>query len=143
MDDDKRKHLDYLQAIITRMNSNSFQLKNFSVVIISAMFVLFAATPKALFLFLTGFPLLIFWFLDAFYLQQERKFRALYNDVAGLTCQYAIKTYEMSTKEYKGNGYSFGECFFSKTILLFYGSLLVVVAAITVILLFVINISLV
>jgi hypothetical protein len=143
MDEDKKKHLDYLQEIITRMNSNSFQLKNMVVVVITAMFALFATTPKVIFLFLGGFPLLAFWFLDTFYLQQERKFRAMYNDVAGLTNRYEIRTYEMPVNKYTGNGCSFGECLVSRTILLFYGSLLVVVAVVAVILLLVIKIPLV
>jgi hypothetical protein len=139
MDEDKRKHLDYLQAIITRMNANSFQLKNIAVVILTAMFALFAANPKVLLIFLAGFPLIIFWLLDAYYLQQERKFRALYEDVAGLTNQFEIVTYDMSLDKYNGNGCSFGESLFSKTILLFYIPLFAIVIIFAVIFMFLLN----
>jgi hypothetical protein len=135
MDEDKRKHLDYLQAIITRLNANSFQLKNMAVVILTAMFALFAAAPKVLLLLITGFPLIIFWLLDSYYLQQERKFRAMYKDVAGLSDIFEIKTYEMPLDKYSGNGCSFGESFISKTIFWFYFPLLLIVLIIAVILL--------
>lgn len=141
MDKDKRKHLDYVQAIITRMNTNSFQLKNMTVVILTAMIALFAAVPKILLLFLAGFPLVVFWLLDAYYLQQERKFRAMYNDIVGLTNHVEIKTYEMPLNKYCGNGCSFGESFFSKTISLFYLPLLLIVEIIAIILLAIVKIS--
>lgn len=140
MDEDKRKHLDYLQAIITRMNTNSFMIKNMAIVILTAMFALFAATPKVFLLIFTGFPLIVFWFLDAYYLQQERKFRAMYKDVAGLTNQFEIKTYDMPLEKYCGNGCSFIESFISKTIFFFYFSILLIIAIIAVILLIVIKI---
>jgi hypothetical protein len=142
VDEDKRKHLDYLQAVITRMNTNSFQIKNMAVVILTAMFALFAATPKVLLIFLAGFPLIIFWLLDAYYLRQERKFRALYKDVAGLTNQFEIVTYDMSPDKYSGNGCSFVESFSSKTILSFYGPLFVIIITIAVIFIAVLNIPL-
>jgi hypothetical protein len=135
MDEDKRKHLDYLQTIITRMNANSFQLKNMAIVILTAMFALFAAVPKVLLLILTGFPLIIFWLLDSYYLQQERKFRAMYKDVAGLTNHFKIETYDMPLDKYEGNGCSFGESFISKTIFWFYLPLLLIIIAIAVMLL--------
>jgi len=140
MDEDKRKHLDYLQTTITRMNTNSFQLKNMAIVILTAMFALFAAIPKVILLVFTGFPLIIFWFLDAYYLQQERKFRAMYKDVAGLTNQSEIKMYDMPLEKYCGNGCSFIENFISKTILLFYVSLLLIIVVIAVILLIILEI---
>jgi hypothetical protein len=140
MDEDKRKHLDYVQAIITRMNANSFQLKNMAVVILTAMIALFATVPKVLLLFFAGFPLLVFWLLDTYYLQKERKFNAMYNDIAGVTNQFEIRTYEMPLNKYSGNGCSFGENFFSKTISLFYFPLLLIVEAIAIILLVIMKI---
>jgi hypothetical protein len=142
MDEDKRKHLDYLQAIISRMNANSFQLKNMAIVILSAMFALFTVMPKGLLLFLTGVPLIVFLLLDAYYLQQEKKFRAMYNDVAGLTNRQKIRPYELSVDKYHGNGCSFWESLFSETIFLFYVPLLVVVYTIAVSLIVLLNISL-
>lgn len=134
-DEDRRKHLDYLQAIITRMNANSFQIKSMVIVIISAMFALFAATPKVVFLFLSVFPSIFFWLLDAYYLQQERKFRAMYDDVAGITNRYDIKAYEMPVEKYNDKNCHYWKNFFSKTMLLFYLPLILIVLGIVSILL--------
>jgi hypothetical protein len=133
--EDRRKHLDYLQATITRMNINSFQIKSMVIVIISAMFALFAATPKVVFLLLSIFPSIFSWFLDAYYLQQENKFRAMYDDVAGITNRYAIKVYEMPLDKYNDKKCCYRENFFSKIMLLFYLPLILVILSIVFILL--------
>jgi hypothetical protein len=129
-DEDKRKHLDYLQATIARINSNSFQIKSMVIVIISAMFALFAATPKVVSLLLSIFPLIVFWLLDAYYLQQERKFRAMYEDAAGITNRYAIKVYEMPVEKYNDKNCHYWTVFFSMTMLLFYLPLFLIVLGI-------------
>ena len=143
MDEDRRRHLDYIQAVITRMNTNSFQIKNMTIIILTAMFALFAATPKVLLLILAGFPVFLFWLLDAYYLQQERKFRKMYYDVANLTKHHKIKPYEMPLDKYKGNDCSYGKSFSSKTIILFYLSLLLVIMIITIVFLLICEIPIV
>ena len=82
---EKIKHLEFIQNVITRMNTNSFQIKGWSIVIASALLAIYASTKDNYFFLVAVFPTLIFWFLDAYYLNQERKFRGLYNDVAGVT----------------------------------------------------------
>lgn len=123
--EDNRKHLDYLQALITRMNSNSFQLKGFAITIVAALLTVFASTQKVAFILIAIVSLLIFWFLDAFYLQQERKFKGIYNDVIGYTKKFKIEVYQIPLHLYKGIGYSYVEAFFSKIILFLYLPILV------------------
>lgn len=125
--EDERKHLDYLQAIITRMNTNSFQIKGFVITIVSAFIAIFASTQKVVFISISGIPILIFWLLDSFYLQQERKFRGIYNDVIGKTHINNILTYEMPVNLYKGNGCSFVEVVFSRTIFPLYFILILMI----------------
>ena len=73
------------------------------------------------------FPTLIFWFLDAYYLNQERKFRGLYNDVAGVVDEpKEIKPFAMRPDLYVGGKYSYWSAFFSITILKMYLSIIVV-----------------
>jgi hypothetical protein len=76
------KHLDFLQAAITRMAGNSFQTKAWSVAVASAT-VAFAAAkdsdPRAAVLGVV--PIIAFWALDAYYLALERLFRDKYNSV--------------------------------------------------------------
>ena len=65
------KHLEFIQNIITRINTNSFQLKGMSVTITAALLALTATNFNILFASVVYFSLLIFWGLDAYYLSQE------------------------------------------------------------------------
>ena len=70
---DKLKHLEFIQNIITRMNTNSFQMKGWAIAIVSATLALYAATRNDCLILIGIFPSIVFWFLDAYYLTQERK----------------------------------------------------------------------
>ncbi len=75
----KEKHLEIIQGVITRHNSNSFLIKGWTITIVSAIFAI-AGTLKEPFLTLIPLiPILIFWYLDSFYLANERCFISLYN----------------------------------------------------------------
>lgn len=117
MDDNKTKHLEFIQHIVTRLNTNSFQIKGLAITIVAALLAVYASTQKLAFIIIPILPTLIFWFLDAYYLQQERKFRGLYNDVAGVSENpKEIKEFEMRPDLYKGGKYSFISVLFSETI---------------------------
>lgn len=80
---DHHKHMDYVQAIITRLANNSFLMKGWALTLSSALLG-FAIAQDNPFLSLAALvPLLAFWLLDAYYLRQERAFRKMYSDVAG------------------------------------------------------------
>ena len=79
-DENKRNHLLMIQGIIDRMGRNSFSLKEWSIGIMIAIFA-FAGKNTHKAVIITLIPLIVFWFLDAYYLMPERKFRALYDDV--------------------------------------------------------------
>jgi|SRR3990172_11189653 len=74
------EHLKMIQAAIGRMAQNSFVLKGWSVTLITGMIVLAIDKGKA-FAWLALFPAVVFWGLDAYYLRQERLFRALHDSV--------------------------------------------------------------
>lgn len=74
-------YLEMIQGVITRMASSSFFLKGWSVTLIVGIFALINKdTDKGYFL-IAYVPIIVFWFLDSYYLQLERKYRALYNNV--------------------------------------------------------------
>ncbi len=117
MDEKKLKHLEFIQNIITRMNTNSFQIKGLAITIVSALLAVYASSKNIDFIALAIFPSIVFWFLDTYYLWQERKFRGLYNDVAGVSKKpNEIKLFEMRLDLYKGKKYSYFNVFISKTI---------------------------
>lgn len=71
-----------IQDIVDRHARSSFLLKGWSVTLISAVYLLatrseYPATAMAI----AVLPSLSFWGLDAYYLRQERLFRALYDHV--------------------------------------------------------------
>jgi hypothetical protein len=130
MSEDKLKHLEFIQNIITRMNSNSFQIKEWAVTIVSALLAIFASTKDGYFVLLGIFPTIMFWFLDAHYFTQERRFRGLYNDVAGVSEKPTqIKAFEMCTDLYTKGEYSYCDAFWSATVWKLYLSIVIVLGA--------------
>ena len=125
--EEKRQHLEFIHNTITRMNTNSFQIKGIAITIVSALLAIFASTKNIFFVFLGIVPTLLFWFLDSYYLLQERKFRGVYNDVIGLEKIIDVKSYEMPAHKYTkkiDKQFSFFNVFFSKTIFWLYFSII-------------------
>ena len=79
--DNKIKHLEFIQGIITRMAKNSFMLKGWAVTLIVGIFALTIQDSDRLFGLLADVSILIFWGLDAYYLSLERQYRRLYDEV--------------------------------------------------------------
>ena len=131
MTEEKIKHLEFIQDVITRMNSNSFQMKGWMVAIVSALLAVFASTQNHRFVLVAILPAVIFWFLDTYYLWQERKFRGVYNDVAGISDQPKdIKLFAMPVNLYSGGKYSYWNVFFSVTICALYVPVIVILLGI-------------
>ncbi len=127
MSEEKLKHLEFIQNVITRMNASSFQIKGLAVTLVSAILGVYIATNNDYFILLAVFPSIVSWFLDSYYLSQERRFRGLYNDVAGVTKdQIEIKLFEMRPDLYSGCFYSHPKAFFSKTVWVMYGPIIIV-----------------
>lgn len=130
MKEEQIKHLEFIQNVITRMNTNSFQLKGWATTIVSASLAIYASTKNEYFLLAAIFPAAMFWFLDAYYLSQERKFRGLYNDVAGVS-EYPreIELFAMRPDLYIGGEFSFSSAFTSRTVLWMYFPMVFVLAS--------------
>ena len=79
--DKKSNHLNMIQSTIQRMGNNSFYLKGWAVLIIVAIFTFAGEQNNIRCILFTNLPLIVFWGLDAYYLQLERKYRFLYDDV--------------------------------------------------------------
>jgi len=127
MSEEKMKHLEFIQNVITRMNKNSFLIKGWAITIVSAILAIYASTKNCYFVLSAIFPTVIFWFLDTYYLTQERKFRGLYNDVAGVSEDpKQIRLFEMRPDLYTGGKYSYWDVFCSTTILKLYLALIII-----------------
>ncbi len=111
MSQEKLKHLEFIQNVINRMNSNSFTIKGWCITIVSAFLALCASSNNVDFL-LAGLPtILLFWYLDSFYLTQERRYRELYSDKVK---DQGIEDFDMNASKYTNK--TFIASFCSKTI---------------------------
>lgn len=119
------KHLEFIQAVITRMANTSFLIKAWTVTLVAAIMALAAKDADVRFIVVALAPGLAFWFLDAFYLRQERLYRKLYDEVRVL--QDNQVDFSMNVGTYNRT-VSFRSVFFSSTIFGFYGSVLLTVA---------------
>lgn len=124
MSDEHVKHLEFVQNVITRMNANSFAIKSWTVAIVSALLAIYASTGNHYFILTGTFPVIVFWLLDTYYLTQERRFRGLYDDVAGISdTPQELKVFEMRPDLYTGGKFSYWRVFVSRTILPLYLSM--------------------
>ena len=127
---DREHYLSMIQDIIKRMADNSFAMKNWCIAISSGLFGINTWKSedwKAYLLVLI--PIIMFWYLDAYYLRQERLFRGVYDRVRKMSedelkkSNYSLKIPKKGTPEYK-NSYNMKNVFFSLTELCLYGILI-------------------
>ena len=139
----RETHLTMIQGIINRLSQNSFLLKGWSVVLVSALLAIAANSSKDDLIFVAFLPAVAFWGLDGYFLWQERLFRALYDHARGLDeahVDYGLNTKEFrpgSTfwREFRGHRRSdrprritWPRATFSRTLLAFHGAVLATVA---------------
>ncbi|MCQ2335869.1 MAG: hypothetical protein MJ010_01650 [Paludibacteraceae bacterium] len=108
--EEKIKHLEFIQNVITRMNTNSFQLKGWMITIVSALLALYANSENVLYIFVAIAPVIIFWCLDAFYLKQEKLYRKLYQEIVN---NNNVTLFDMNASKYE---VCYCKVFWSKTI---------------------------
>lgn len=125
MEEKKIKHLEFIQSNIARMNQCSFKMKGWMVALVSALLALYAGSINSetgkgisVFILVAIIPTAIFWFLDSYYLQQERKFRGLYDDL--VASKKEISEFSMPLNNYKGGKYNWFFVLWSKTEFLLY-----------------------
>jgi hypothetical protein len=120
--ENKHKHLEFIQGAVSRMASNLFLLKGWTVTLIAALFALAAKDSKDIYFLIAYFPALMFWVLDGYFLSQERRFRALYDHVRGLDKSQI--DFSMDTAPFKhSRRNSWPGAMFSSTLLIYYGGL--------------------
>jgi hypothetical protein len=78
----KLKHLDYIQAAISRMATNSFLFKGWAITIAAALSAFAAVDTKDALFAIALVSTLMFWGLDGYYLWLERGFVKLHREVA-------------------------------------------------------------
>jgi len=127
----KIAHLGMIQDVISRMGNNSFLLKGWSVTLVSALFALATKDADVFFVYLAFFPTIAFWILDGYFLWQERLRRNLYDYVRELSEEKI--DFSMNTLLKDEKNVTWKSAIFSKTFIIFYGSILVSIIIVAVI----------
>jgi len=80
----KLKHLEFIQAVIARMATNSFLFKGWAITIAAGLSAFAAVESRTALLVLVLVSTIMFWGLDGYYLWLERCFRKLHKEVAAM-----------------------------------------------------------
>lgn len=127
----KQAHIQMIQGVINRLSGNSFLVKGWTVILVSALFALAAGTPKVSFVYLAYFPAVAFWILDAFFLWQEKLFRALFDHVRAL--EESEVDFSMDTALVRERVKPWSDVVLSRTLLIFHGTVIGSIIIVTVI----------
>ena len=129
----KLKHLELAQGVISRMASNSFMLKGWAVTLVAGIFALAGKDMDKLYFLVAYVPVIVFWGLDAYYLQQEKLYRSLYDRIR-ITEESNIDFFLKPTiEEFNDNKNRYCNCLLSKTEFWFYLPLAMVCTGIIII----------
>ncbi|MFF4146192.1 hypothetical protein ACFY0A_33655 [Streptomyces sp. NPDC001698] len=117
------KHLEMIQAIVTRMGNGSFLIKGWTMTLAGVFLGIAANRSSWRIGVMAVVPIVGFWMLDSYYLRQERLFRALYEDARkpGTT----IDLFSMNVSPYRGT-IKWRAVVVSHTMVNFYGLLVAV-----------------
>jgi len=115
--------LSTIQNITKRMATNSLIIKGWTVVVVGIILLLSSTEYQAL---IAVFALLVFWYLDAYFLQQKKMYRALYKEIVENKLNIGDDFFDIGTARYEA-GIEVprpNKLMRSKTLLIFYGSIL-------------------
>ena len=117
------KEIDIIQSIIKRMSHNSFLIKGWTITLVVVSLLLKGTQEH---MFLAIIPLVTFWFLDSYFLRQERLYRKLYEWVIENRLKNDKEPFSMKTDRFTDDVSKF-KTTFSRTLIWFYGVIAVLV----------------
>jgi len=130
------KEIDLIQGVINRMANNSFLLKGW---LISLIAVILALSKDSILsrdlIYLTTtliLPVMVFWYLDAFFLHKEKCYRKLYEWVIQNRKTTDEHLYSLDYTRFKNQVKNIWNIMFSKTLFPFYGITTILLLAITI-----------
>lgn len=126
------KEIEIIQDIIKRMAFNSFLIKGWTITLIGVTLLLKGSKYQV---FIAYIPLLVFWFLDAYFLWQERLYRRLYEWVIWHRLETDKYLFDMNAYRFKDKEQSKLRIMFSITLGWFYGSIFILTLIYTIVLL--------
>lgn len=129
------KEIDLIQGVINRMASNSFLLKGWLITLIAVILALtkdsLLSTDLTYLSLILCLPILVFWYLDAFFLHKEKCYRKLFDWVIENRKTSDDFLYSLNYRRFKSEVKNVVGVMFSWTLLPFYGLTLLILTAIT------------
>lgn len=116
------KELEIIQGIINRMAYNSFIIKGWTITLVVATLLLKGDKYNT---FIAFIPIIVFWFLDAYFLRLERLYRRLYNWVKDNRLKTQDFLFDLNYKRFEREEQSIPRIMFSITLVWFYVPLFV------------------
>ena len=118
------KEIELIQDIIKRMANNSFLIKGWAITLVVASLLLKGPRYQAWIAFI---PLLMFWFLDSYFLWQEKMYRALYSWVVSNRLSTNEYLFDLCAKRFEKSVDSKYRIMLSTTLVWFYGSIAILI----------------
>lgn len=118
------KEIDIIQDVIKRMAFNSFMIKGWAITLVVITLLLKETECQV---WLAFIPLSVFWFLDAYFLWQERLYRKLYDWVINNRLKTDEYLLDMNAYRFKDKVQSKYRIMFSITLGWFYGSIAILI----------------
>ncbi len=118
------KEIEIIQDIIKRMAFNSFMIKGWAITLVVVALLLKGTNYQVGIAFI---PLLVFWFLDAYFLWQERLYRKLYEWVIDNRLKTDEYLFDMNAYRFEDKVQSRVRIMFSTTLGWFYGSIVILI----------------
>lgn len=119
------KEIDIIQDIIKRMAFNSFMIKGWAITLV-VVTLLLKGTEKHQ-VWIAFIPLVVFWFLDAYFLRQEKMYRKLYKWVINNRLKTEEYLFDMNARRFEKEVQSIPRIMFSITLGWFYGPMAILV----------------
>ena len=118
--ENKLRHLEMIQNIISRMANNSFLLKGWTVTLVAGIFAISNKEADKIYFLIAYIPVFVFWGLDSYYLLQERLYRSLYDTIRDMDEKDIDFSLKATSKDFLSDKNCYCNCVFSKTELWFY-----------------------
>lgn len=121
-------HLSIMQNIIQRMATNCSACKAWCITLVSAILVMIVDKGKPEYIYLALFPIIVFAYLDAYYLALEKAFQNSYNNFIRKLHTNTLTTEDLYAVKPMNNGFKLlAKCGKSISVWVFYIALFILV----------------
>lgn len=117
LSENRVRYLEMIQAAISRTGTNSFALKSWTVTLVAGILALAAANTTNIYVLAALLPVVVFWILDAYYLQLERTYRSLFDSVRTSSgdVDFDMDLTKVKGRNPSGKSLRYSSCLWSKT----------------------------